>query len=442
LLGIPAELRTQEEKETLDTILAVALPSLSDKSKEKRFRIYDEMSYEFHPEGVKVIREGSEATSIFILLTGSAQVVKDSKVIKMLTPGNEYGHIPSEHYFKNTKNIRENSVICKTDCDWIRIDYGKTIYNGKLLLNIKVGLILDDYYYTKHVHGVDSWEERIKYIESLKMLRHLKRKFKTNAVKKTVPIYLSPGSSITQTEGDYKYVYIIQSGKCIASKPLEFERDIKLENSTAAMGPWEFKSNTDDLDEMMKQVCIRYIPFVNLGPGDCFPGIPILSQPHNTSSFQDLSVLQDLPLREIKTQLKLQIQTDAIKLTCTDPSGCTLLRYLTQDFVPFMSFKGLETVQRTAGKLQIERKVLANMYLHSLGANVDQIRISLYSVPPDLMKAMRAHYNEKDIETPAATDTGDTFVWDDFVEKDFNTVHAVSNIRRSTVARKAMLNFD
>jgi CRP-like cAMP-binding protein len=69
------------------------VPLFSELSKRHVKRVADVMEEERYHEGAKIVREGEDGDSLYVLVEGQADVVRDGRTVDRLLPGDFFGEI-------------------------------------------------------------------------------------------------------------------------------------------------------------------------------------------------------------------------------------------------------------------------------------------------------------------------------------------------------------
>jgi CRP-like cAMP-binding protein len=73
--------------------ILMSVPLFSELSKRHVKRIAELMDEERYHEGAKIVREGEDGDSMYVLVEGQADVVRDDRTVDRLLPGDFFGEI-------------------------------------------------------------------------------------------------------------------------------------------------------------------------------------------------------------------------------------------------------------------------------------------------------------------------------------------------------------
>ncbi|MFL5737986.1 MAG: cyclic nucleotide-binding domain-containing protein [Actinomycetota bacterium] len=73
--------------------ILMSVPLFSELSKRHVKRVADVMEEERYHEGASIVREGEEGDSMYVLVEGQADVVRDDRTVDRLLPGDFFGEI-------------------------------------------------------------------------------------------------------------------------------------------------------------------------------------------------------------------------------------------------------------------------------------------------------------------------------------------------------------
>jgi CRP-like cAMP-binding protein len=97
-----------------------------------RMRLLETMTYEFHPKDTLLTRPRAQSESVYFLLKGRMQVKKNASGKKgekidpiILEEGSIYGVVKPEEIMSVEIARRSESVVCLTNCDFVRVSVGK-----------------------------------------------------------------------------------------------------------------------------------------------------------------------------------------------------------------------------------------------------------------------------------------------------------------------------
>jgi len=73
--------------------ILMSVPLFSELSKRHVKRVADVMEEERYHEGAKIVREGEDGDSMYVLVEGQADVIRDDRTVDRLLPGDFFGEI-------------------------------------------------------------------------------------------------------------------------------------------------------------------------------------------------------------------------------------------------------------------------------------------------------------------------------------------------------------
>jgi hypothetical protein len=356
-LGMGAGDRIFKINDELNAMLSVAIPSLARLSVERRFSLLTKMNYEFHPKETVLTYDGAEASSVYFLMAGQAEVREkgNGKNItkNAIKPGCVIGVVNEERYFKAGRVIRDEKIVCSSDCDFVRVD-------------------IDEYNSAQYSDDIDSWDNRMQLIKKSPFFQGLNDSELTTAAKMSTAIHLTPTSSIHQQQGDYKHVYIVSKGKCTIARKLDFTREITIEVSTVGdksvrFGAWEPLGVTKRSPFKLFQNCKQKIAYAYITTGDAFPGLP-MSPLLPLTDCEDYYIpknLHGMPVNDVEKQTGIVFSTNCMTLTSVEPHGSTILKFPLAEFFPLMIQHGVYRLKHRC-KYQVETLILQETYLRSV----------------------------------------------------------------------------
>jgi CRP/FNR family transcriptional regulator, cyclic AMP receptor protein len=69
------------------------VPMLAGLSKRQLRRLLDRTSEHEYPEGARIVRQGGRGETVFVLMDGTARVVRGGRTVARLSPGDFFGEI-------------------------------------------------------------------------------------------------------------------------------------------------------------------------------------------------------------------------------------------------------------------------------------------------------------------------------------------------------------
>ncbi|KAJ3157119.1 hypothetical protein HDU89_002530 [Geranomyces variabilis] len=128
--------RTLADFAAVDPHLVKLSPFLESLTVGQRKQFYlGTLTYESHTAGSMLLRDGGTAESVYFLLSGSLEMYKEHRSIKIkqgvIGPGGVVGQISVEDVLKKTDVKRPANVVCLETCEMLRVDvdeYTRTVF--------------------------------------------------------------------------------------------------------------------------------------------------------------------------------------------------------------------------------------------------------------------------------------------------------------------------
>ena len=122
--------RNNDDYVLLDRHVIKALPCMQRYTYDQRKQMYaTSMSYEVHSKGTVMIKDGFQAESVYFILSGSVEVFKDHRGLKLkqnlVGAGEMFGELQASQLLTEGGQIRLANVICLSPCEFLRLDIGK-----------------------------------------------------------------------------------------------------------------------------------------------------------------------------------------------------------------------------------------------------------------------------------------------------------------------------
>ncbi|KAJ3096873.1 hypothetical protein HDU97_005471 [Phlyctochytrium planicorne] len=263
--------RTDEEMLQMDRTLTSICPALHEMGYERRSRLYDTMTYEYHPKGTVLSRVGVSADSVYFVVSGCVEVGKS-----ILKPqfkykatkcgvGSVLGAVSDVEMMNKEAQKRQLDMVLTADSDFVRVR-------------------VDDYIRAVYSHDGGSIDQKVVLLNGLPIFAHVQEDLLMSAVACSEIIHAAPDQRIVEEDEDYSNIYFLCKGRCVASKMVRFiktsKRAGKGRAKRQAVIPWAMGVPVAADDELLDQK----LDIIDILPSETFPILPI--PPHLPSPQQ------------------------------------------------------------------------------------------------------------------------------------------------------------
>ncbi|KAI9355428.1 hypothetical protein DFJ73DRAFT_279751 [Zopfochytrium polystomum] len=290
ILTKPKGSRTDADMDCLDSILASISPQLADLAPPQRLRLYDTISYEFHPKNTLLSKRGATADSVYILIAGQLMsghlsahsadkpgTASDKKkrnhvLPATINPGAVIGVVDPKDVIAKSTIYRTEDILCTAHCDFVRVR-------------------VDDYIRAIHSHDGSAIDNIVALVNSLAIFRDASEDILLFAVQHCHILHGAPSEEVVAEGCRFENICFIAEGCCSVSKSIRFVRH-SLNGPLVGSGqpragtswmPWMPGMVTSAKDELRTQ----RVTVGELGVGASFPSLPLLpSRPAVATSQQ------------------------------------------------------------------------------------------------------------------------------------------------------------
>ncbi|KAI8847244.1 hypothetical protein BC829DRAFT_396789 [Chytridium lagenaria] len=277
-------------KQQVDRILTNLCPHLDKIGREKRSRLYDTMTYEFHPKGTILSRVGVTPES------ADPQFKYKSKACGV---GSVIGIITDLEMMTEEAKFRREDVVLTSDSDFVRVR-------------------VDDYIRAIYSHDGGSVDQKVVLLNSFPFFAHATEDLLMTAVANCDIVHGSPNQVIVEEDEPYDRIYFVCKGSCIASKSVRFIKTSQRPQNNksrkrSAIIPWVPGVSRQTTDEALDQK-LEYVDVVKGRP---------LPKPIPSSNAKYVSLMTADTLRPLIVEPTPPISY--VTITSSPNTGCTLL---------------------------------------------------------------------------------------------------------------------
>ncbi|KAJ3208889.1 hypothetical protein HDU67_006491 [Dinochytrium kinnereticum] len=345
--------RTDEDMTQLDRILVALCPTLDKMGREKRSRLYDTMTYEFHPKGTILSKVGVTAESVYFVISGTVDVGKNilkpqfKYKSKSCGVGSVLGAVTDIEMMAEAAKLRKEDFVLTSDTDFVRVR-------------------VDDYIRAVYSHDGGSVDQKVVLLNGFPFFACAQEDLLMTAVAQCEIIQATPDQTLVQEDELYDKIYFVCKGSCVASKSVRFIKtfrkpNTKFKSTRPTIIPWVPGIKSYQNDEILDQ----RLEIVDIVAGETFPVLP------THPSFPQ-------PIAGSRTKYFGAISADAVKtllyplksyvtINCSASEGCTLLAMSIHEFFGLASNSMVHLAFNYGVRYRISVPLLQEAFLVSIG---------------------------------------------------------------------------
>ncbi|KAJ3143757.1 hypothetical protein HK101_003124 [Irineochytrium annulatum] len=364
--------RTEDDMLFLDRTLVRISPSLAALSFDVRSKMYDTMTYEFHPKGVLLSRPGVTVESVYYLIAGGVEESRISaktgkKKVDVKFPGSQLGAITKEELVREGGGLRKVELTCITNSDFVR-------------------LRIDDYSRAVFSHDGGSIDNKVTLVNGLRLFQEAPERILTHAVSTCSIVHLAPSQPIIEEDAINRNIYFICKGACRVSKTIRFIKKAppKRKTDPVVQGPnGGTGRDKKPVDPMKFQPLLPWAPgvsvksddevldhrmvFIELQPGDTFPELPI-ARPLPDPIERDQREFVPSNLSRAELQRVLPDAPNYVTIEAhPDHPETVLIAIPIVDFIGFANHHMVHTVVACGRRTRVSVPLLQEAFLESSG---------------------------------------------------------------------------
>ncbi|KAJ3038529.1 hypothetical protein HDV00_000534 [Rhizophlyctis rosea] len=194
----------------LDRAISRALPCIQRFTYDQRKQMYAaSMTYEVHSKSTIMMKDGYTAESVYFILSGSVEVYKDHRGVRLkqnlIKEGEMFGELQAFHLLKEGGTTRGANVVCVGHCEFLRLD-------------------IDDYIRILFGHDGSEVDVRVVLLNSLPMFNETHEVNLQKAAQNSIVKTFMPGDRIFLESDPSSYIYFICKGMIRMTRTVRFLR--------------------------------------------------------------------------------------------------------------------------------------------------------------------------------------------------------------------------
>ncbi|KND03267.1 uncharacterized protein SPPG_02317 [Spizellomyces punctatus DAOM BR117] len=263
LLSKPRGLRTNADFAVVDPYLVKLLPCLQRLSSAQRKQMYlGSLSYEVHPPRTMILRDSGTAESVYFVLSGSVEVYKDHRGVRLkqnlVGPGGIVGDVSAHHLLAGSGTKRFMNVICLGFCEFLRMD-------------------LDEYVHIMFGHDGSNIDNLVSLLNSHPIFQNAYETTLLKAAQNSVLGTFPAGSTIISQDEVAERIFVLCKGTARAVRGVPFVRTHTVQTGAGTVIPQQvIQPFSGDRDPKTgEELFVEEVFVSNIGPGGTFPALTL-----------------------------------------------------------------------------------------------------------------------------------------------------------------------